>query len=367
MTAAPSSALVGNTTALLPEPIIGSSDRLANTTASLPIVYGSMAFYLGKKADEMQTHEWTLFLRGPNDNSNNQDHYTLNSLVISKVVFQLHPSFAQPTRELTEPPYEVTERGWGEFEAQIQIHWKDPTEQPTIVNHTIKLYPPKPPGSSKEDKAPPQSTEKPVLAEMYDEVVFTNPSPSFFHSLTQLTGVEDRGDEDEDEEDPLETAGSSAANKNESTTTRASLSSSTSTPSSWRDHLHNVYSDQDDFLALIAAQKFLQSELSGVKQRFQNVNEEMALVDQKLLLAQQQLQRDAAAAAVRGSTATTSGDPSSGNKRKKGSRSSSSSQKKSRTTPTAAASNNSRLNSNSKSSRKSPGVASSGVKANIKK
>ena len=108
--------------------------RLPSTTASLPIVYGSIAFYLGKKADEMQTHEWTLFLRGPNQH---EDH--LSSLVISKVVFQLHPSFAQPTRELTEPPYEVTERGWGEFEAQIRIHWKDSSEQTTILNHTIKV------------------------------------------------------------------------------------------------------------------------------------------------------------------------------------------------------------------------------------
>jgi YEATS domain-containing protein 4 len=101
-------------------------DRLSNTTAFLPIVYGSIAFYLGKKADEFQTHEWTLFLRGPN----NEDL----SMVISKVVFQLHASFAQPIREYTEPPFEVTERGWGEFEAQIRIHWKDSTEKVTIVS-----------------------------------------------------------------------------------------------------------------------------------------------------------------------------------------------------------------------------------------
>lgn len=100
--------------------------RLSNTTATLPIVYGSIAFYLGKKADEFQTHEWTLFLRGPNQ----EDLGT----VISKVVFQLHASFAQPMREYTEPPFEVTERGWGEFEAQIRIHWKDPSEKVTIVS-----------------------------------------------------------------------------------------------------------------------------------------------------------------------------------------------------------------------------------------
>ena len=67
------------------------------------------------------------YLRGPN----NEDL----SSCISKVVFQLHPSFTQPVREILEPPFEVTERGWGEFEAQIRIVWKDPSEKATIVSH----------------------------------------------------------------------------------------------------------------------------------------------------------------------------------------------------------------------------------------
>ena len=102
-----------------------ASTRLSKTTAHLPIVYGSVANYLGKKADEFQTHEWTLYVRGPN-------HEDL-SVVISKVVFQLHASFAQPVRELARPPFQVTERGWGEFEAQIRIIWKDASEKPTVV------------------------------------------------------------------------------------------------------------------------------------------------------------------------------------------------------------------------------------------
>jgi YEATS domain-containing protein 4 len=87
-----------------PAPVIGPGGllrnpvtRLEKTTACLPIVYGSVAFYLGKKAGEYQTHQWTLYLRGPNGDED-------LSPVIAKVVFQLHASFAQPTRELTEPP-----------------------------------------------------------------------------------------------------------------------------------------------------------------------------------------------------------------------------------------------------------------------
>ena len=105
-----------------------SHSRLINTTTCLPLAYGSIAFYLGKKADEYHTHRWTLYVRSPDQN------FDL-SKAISKVVFQLHPSFPQPTRELCEPPFEVTETGWGEFEASIRIVWREVAdERSTIVS-----------------------------------------------------------------------------------------------------------------------------------------------------------------------------------------------------------------------------------------
>lgn len=64
--------------------------RLANTTVSCPIIYGSIAFYLGKRADEYATHRWVLYLRGPNDED--------LSCFIAKVVMTLHPSFPVPVR-----------------------------------------------------------------------------------------------------------------------------------------------------------------------------------------------------------------------------------------------------------------------------
>lgn len=103
-----------------------ASPRLPNTTVCVPIAYGSIAFYLGSNADEYATHEWTLYVRGPNDED--------LSAAVAKVVFSLHPSFPQPVRELTAPPFEVTEKGWGEFEASIRIVWRDPEEKATVVS-----------------------------------------------------------------------------------------------------------------------------------------------------------------------------------------------------------------------------------------
>eukprot|EP01040_Poterioochromonas_malhamensis_P010725 gene10725-11685_t len=56
-------------------------------TVACPIVYGSIAFYLGKKAEEFNTHRWSLYVRGPH-----------LSIFIEKVAFTLHPSFEQQVR-----------------------------------------------------------------------------------------------------------------------------------------------------------------------------------------------------------------------------------------------------------------------------
>jgi YEATS domain-containing protein 4 len=157
--------------------------RQSNTSLCLPIAYGSIAFYLGKKADEYATHKWTLYLRGPTGDED-------LSPAISKVIFQLHPSFPQPIREISEPPYEVTEKGWGEFEASIRILWQDAQERPTVLTHGIKLYPPGLPAQITAQNAATQlQSDDPVIAERYDEVVFTDPTDSFFQHLQRLQRV----------------------------------------------------------------------------------------------------------------------------------------------------------------------------------
>ncbi|OIW33554.1 SAS complex, SAS5 subunit/transcription initiation factor IID, subunit 14 [Coniochaeta ligniaria NRRL 30616] len=40
----------------------------------------------------------------------------------TKVVYNLHPSFEQPTQTYTEPPFKCTNEGWGEFEMTIDMY-----------------------------------------------------------------------------------------------------------------------------------------------------------------------------------------------------------------------------------------------------
>ncbi|CBJ32065.1 conserved unknown protein [Ectocarpus siliculosus] len=144
--------------------------RKKGLSVACPIAYGSLAFLLErKKQSEFVTHKWTLFVRGPNGED--------ISYFVSKVVFTLHPSFAEATREITSPPFEVTEMGWGEFEAKMTMHFKDPNEKPVDVLHQLRLYHDPATGTTQPKKA--------VVAEFYDEVVFTDPYEEFYNTLMQ--------------------------------------------------------------------------------------------------------------------------------------------------------------------------------------
>ena len=44
--------------------------------------------------------------------------------------------------EVTSPPFEVTETGWGEFEVGMRIFFHDPVQKPVSVTHVLKLHPP---------------------------------------------------------------------------------------------------------------------------------------------------------------------------------------------------------------------------------
>ncbi len=50
------------------------------------------------------------------------------------------PGVGRPP-EISQPPFEVTETGWGEFEIAIHIQFHDPLQPPVSVVHLLKLHP----------------------------------------------------------------------------------------------------------------------------------------------------------------------------------------------------------------------------------
>ncbi|KAL9245649.1 hypothetical protein vseg_019274 [Gypsophila vaccaria] len=138
--------------------------RVKDVELSVPIVYGTIAFWLGRKATEAQSHKWTVYVRS----ATNEDL----TVVVKRVVFQLHPSFNNPVRVVESPPFELSECGWGEFEIAISLYFHaDVCEKKLDLFHQLKLYP--------QEEAGPQSTKRPVVMESYDEIVFPDPTESF--------------------------------------------------------------------------------------------------------------------------------------------------------------------------------------------
>ncbi|KAI9594330.1 yeats family-domain-containing protein [Syncephalis fuscata] len=149
-----------------------SHKRVKGVTISRPIVFGNVATPLPKvKTNESDhTHRWTVQVRGIGD--------TDLSGYLHSVTFILHETYANPRREITEPPYEVTETGWGEF---------DTAEKPVTFYHHLRLHP------YEDDYAvastsTPTNKKKDVQAWCYDELIFHEPTEAMYQLLTAHTG-----------------------------------------------------------------------------------------------------------------------------------------------------------------------------------
>jgi YEATS domain-containing protein 4 len=183
----------------------GGLRRVRGTILHVPIVHGSHAVWQGPRGRETRSHRWWLYLR-PLDNVD-ISHF------IKCVEFVLHESFDPAVRstfpafflgrpastswhartnkpkpapllstyarvEVTEMPYEISEYGWGEFDAMIRVHFHDPSEKSVEFFHPLKLFATAAPiaGPGGAPGPVPELSRRPVVHEFYDEIVFQDPS-----------------------------------------------------------------------------------------------------------------------------------------------------------------------------------------------
>lgn len=154
---------------------MASNNTSKNEIIIKPFIYGSVAFSLGKKANEEITHKWCTYVRGVN----NEDI----SAYIKEVHFILHNSFANHIRKVTKWPFELYEIGWGEFDVKIKIFLVDETIKPLEVLHPLKLYPLQSHASS---------SKRPVVIENYDEIIFVNPKPALRELLLKKSEIPEK-------------------------------------------------------------------------------------------------------------------------------------------------------------------------------
>lgn len=98
---------------------------------------------------------------------------------LKKVQFKLHETYAQSVRTIEQPPFEVTETGWGEFEIQIKLYFvPESNEKPQTLWHSLKLHPYGPDAEGMKER------REVVVSQNYEEVVFNEPVEQFYDILT---------------------------------------------------------------------------------------------------------------------------------------------------------------------------------------
>ncbi|XP_065434267.1 protein ENL isoform X6 [Chrysemys picta bellii] len=86
-------------------------------TVQVKLELGHRAQLRKKPTTEGFTHDWMVFVRGPEQCD--IQHF------VEKVVFRLHESFPKPKRVCKEPPYKVEESGYAGFIMPIEVYFKN--------------------------------------------------------------------------------------------------------------------------------------------------------------------------------------------------------------------------------------------------
>nr|XP_036874422.1 protein ENL [Manis javanica] len=100
-------------------------------TVQVKLELGHRAQLRKKPTTEGFTHDWMVFVRGPEQCD--IQHF------VEKVVFRLHDSFPKPKRVCKEPPYKVEESGYAGFIMPIEVYFKN-KEEPRKVCFTYDLF-----------------------------------------------------------------------------------------------------------------------------------------------------------------------------------------------------------------------------------
>ncbi|XP_056319745.1 protein ENL isoform X4 [Danio aesculapii] len=100
-------------------------------TVQVKLELGHRAQLRKKVTSEGFTHDWMVFVRGPE--GSDIQHF------VDKVVFRLHESFPKPKRVCKEPQYKVEESGYAGFLMPIEVYFKN-KEEPKKVCFNYDLF-----------------------------------------------------------------------------------------------------------------------------------------------------------------------------------------------------------------------------------
>ncbi|XP_058513920.1 protein ENL isoform X3 [Ochotona princeps] len=135
-------------------------------TVQVKLELGHRAQLRKKPTTEGFTHDWMVFVRGPEQCE--IQHF------VEKVIFRLHDSFPKPKRVCKEPPYKVEESGYAGFIMPIEVHFRN-KEEPRKVCFTYDLF------------LNPEGNP-PVNHLRCEKLTFNNPTTEFRYKLLMAGG-----------------------------------------------------------------------------------------------------------------------------------------------------------------------------------
>uniref|UniRef100_A0AAY5F3Y3 YEATS domain-containing protein 2 n=1 Tax=Electrophorus electricus TaxID=8005 RepID=A0AAY5F3Y3_ELEEL len=113
-----------------------TGDEMSRLYVKKTIVVGNVSKYIApdkREENDQSTHKWMVYVRGSRKEPS-IDHF------VKKVWFFLHPSYKpNDLVEVSEPPFHLTRRGWGEFPVRVQIHFKDQRNKRIDIIHHLKV------------------------------------------------------------------------------------------------------------------------------------------------------------------------------------------------------------------------------------
>ncbi|XP_010126742.1 PREDICTED: protein ENL [Chlamydotis macqueenii] len=146
---------------------VSSEPGVRECTVQVKLELGHRAQLRKKPTTEGFTHDWMVFVRGPEQCD--IQHF------VERVVFRLHESFPKPKRVCKEPPYKVEESGYAGFIMPIEVHFKN-KEEPKKVCFTYDLF------LNLEGNPP-------VNHLRCEKLTFNNPTKEFRRKLIRAGGV----------------------------------------------------------------------------------------------------------------------------------------------------------------------------------
>ncbi|CAK9299298.1 unnamed protein product [Gordionus sp. m RMFG-2023] len=137
------------------------------TFVQVKLELGHRAEFRDKPTSNGFTHDWVVFVRGPQDKPIH--HF------VEKVVFYLHESFNKPRRVVREPPYQIKESGYAGFILPLEVYFKN-RDEPKKIRFEYDLF------LHLQDCPP-------VNHVRCEKLTFQNPTPEFQKKLIKAGGV----------------------------------------------------------------------------------------------------------------------------------------------------------------------------------